>query len=254
MARELTKQELDDLLGAYALDALDDDEREQVEAYLERDPNARTTVEQYREATAHLSQPTSEAPLDLWHRIEGALDDRRPGTGSEAIALETRRARRHRRAYTTLAAAAAVLVIGFLGVKVVQQDDRIDELAGEVEAGGGGVLAAARTASSDPRAERVELAADDGGLAARIVYLPDGEGFMVDDNLTELAPGRTYQLWALVGDRDSPQAISAGVLGRDPGVAAFNVPGPVVGFAITDEAAPGVASSRNSPLLQGDVT
>ena len=42
MARELSGQELDDLLGAYALDAVDGDEREQVEAYLDREPAART--------------------------------------------------------------------------------------------------------------------------------------------------------------------------------------------------------------------
>ena len=77
---------------------------------------------------------------------------------------------------------------------------------------------------------------------------------MLDDNLAELVPGRTYQLWALVGDRRSPEVISAGVLGPDPGVTAFNVGGPVVGFAITDEVAPGVASSDNAPLVQGQVS
>jgi hypothetical protein len=38
VARELSRRELDELLGAYALDAVDDDEREQVEAYLDRTP------------------------------------------------------------------------------------------------------------------------------------------------------------------------------------------------------------------------
>ena len=45
MARELTKQELDDLLGVYALDAVDGEERDQVEEYLDRDPTARARVE-----------------------------------------------------------------------------------------------------------------------------------------------------------------------------------------------------------------
>ena len=85
------------------------------------------------------------------------------------------------------------------------------------------------------------------------MYLPDGEGYLLDDNLATLVPGRTYQLWALVGDRRAP-AISAGVLGADPGVTAFKVAGPVVGFAITDEVAPGVVSSEQAPVLQGDVS
>lgn len=253
MARALTDQELHELLGAYALDAVEGDEREQIERYLERDRSARTLVAQYREVTALLAQPSSEAPVDLWQRIEDALDERelrRPD--STVVSLEDRRSRARRRFAAALAAAAAALVIGVLGVKVVQQDDRIDDLAGRV--GEGGILAAARNAVSDPRAERVALASDNGDLEARIIYLPNGEGFVVDDNLDELDAGRTYQLWALVGDPRSPEAISAGVLGRDPGVTAFKVGGPVVGFAITDEPAPGVASPDDPPVVQGEVS
>ena len=146
------------------------------------------------------------------------------------------------------------MLIAVLGVKVVQQDDRIDQLADRVDDRGGGVLAAARNAVDDPRAERVSLSSPDGGMEARVVYLPDGEGYVLDDNLAKLVPGRTYQLWALLGDRSAPRVISAGVLGADPGVAAFKVAGPVVGFAITDEVAPGVVTSDQAPLLQGDVS
>jgi anti-sigma-K factor RskA len=252
MARELTDQELNELLGAYALDAVDGDEREQIERYLERDQNARTTVAQYREVTALLAQPSTEAPIDLWQRIEDALDEREPRPAPTVVSLESRRSGRRNRIAAVVAAAAAVLVIGVLGVKLVQQDDRIDDLAGRV--GDGGILAAARSAVSDPRAERVELASEDGDVEARIVYLPNGEGFVVDDDLGELDPGHTYQLWALVGDPRSPRTISAGVLGRDPGVTAFTVGGPVVGFAITDELAPGVVSSDNRPLATGEVS
>jgi Anti-sigma-K factor rskA len=253
MARELSHQELEDLLGAYALDAVDGDELEQVEEYLEHDSAARARVAQYREATALLAQPDVEAPLDLWRRIEDSLEARQPDKGSAVVAIETRRSRSRRRLATAIAAAAAAVLIAVLGVKLVQQDDRIDDLAGRVD-GGGGVLAAARNALSDPQAERISLASSDGRLEARIVYLPDGEGYVLDDNLSELTPDRTYQLWALVGDRRAPKAISAGVLGSDPGVTAFKVNSPVVGFAITDEAAPGVTAPEQPPLLQGDVS
>ncbi len=254
MARELSSQELDDLLGAYALDAVDGEEREQVEAYLDREPAARTRVAEYREATALLSQPSTEAPVELWQRIEESLDEHRAPRGSTVVAIETRRTRTRRRLGVGIAAAAAAVLIAVLGVKVVQQDDRIDQLADRVDDRGGGVLAAARNAVDDPRAERVSLTSPDGGPEARIVYLPDGEGYLLDDNLATLVPGRTYQLWALVGDRRTPRAISAGVLGADPGVAAFKVAGPVVGFAITDEVAPGVDSPGQAPLLEGDVS
>jgi hypothetical protein len=41
MNRRLTPAEMDELLGAYALDAVDADEREQIEAVLEENPRAR---------------------------------------------------------------------------------------------------------------------------------------------------------------------------------------------------------------------
>jgi anti-sigma-K factor RskA len=254
MARELSRRELDDLLGVYALDAVDGDERAQVEAYLEREPAARARVAEYREATALLTQPVAEAPDGLWQRIEASLGEHRAPRGATVVAIETRRTRTRRRIVAGIAAAAAAVLIALLGVKVVQQDDRIDQLANRLDDRGGGVLAAARNAIDDPRAERVSLRSPDGSMEARVVLLPDGEGYVLDDNLATLVPGRTYQLWALVGDRRSPRVISAGVLGADPGVTAFNVAGPVVGFAITDEVAPGVVSSVQPPLLQGDVS
>jgi hypothetical protein len=148
--------------------------------------------------------------------------------------------------------AAAVAVVCTLSVKIVQQDDRIDELSRE--AGTGSVLAAAETASRDPNAAQVTLSSTDGALEARAVYLPDGEGFLVENNLRPLPPDRTYQLWALPGGPGAEPPISAGVLGPDPGVTAFRVQGPVTAFAITDEHSPGAASPTNPALIQGGVT
>jgi anti-sigma-K factor RskA len=97
------------------------------------------------------------------------------------------------------------------------------------------------------------MSSTDGTVKASVVYLPDGEGFLVDDSLRALPSDRTYQLWALMGDAQPAQAVSAGVLGPDPGVAAFRAQGPVVAFAITDERAPGVASPSSPPVVQGTV-
>ena len=47
--------ELDALLGAYALDALDPDERAQVDEYLARNPGARAEVDELRETAAALA-------------------------------------------------------------------------------------------------------------------------------------------------------------------------------------------------------
>jgi len=64
--------ELDALLGAYALDALDAAERAAVDAYLERVPAARAEVDELLEATALLASARVDperAPPSLWSRI-----------------------------------------------------------------------------------------------------------------------------------------------------------------------------------------
>jgi anti-sigma-K factor RskA len=254
VARELSRRELDELLGAYALDAVDD-EREQVEEYLARTPEARSLVAEFRETAALLAHSGTEAPTGLWERIEQTLEEDPPKLAAPraaAVGLESRRARLRRRAAVVVAAAAAVVVVVLLTVKVVQQGDRIDELGREARAGS--VLAAAESASRDPRADRVALSSTDGTLEARVVYLPGGDGFLLQSNLRALPPDRTYQLWALMGGSITERPISAGVLGPDPGITAFRVHGPVVGFAITDEQSPGVVSPGSPPLMQGAVS
>jgi anti-sigma-K factor RskA len=256
VARELSRRELDDLLGAYALDAVDNDEREQVEAYLDRTPEARSVVAEYRETAALLAQSGTEAPPGLWERIEQTLEEEPPQLAppppERAVAFESRRTRPRRGIAAAVGVAAAVVLVAFLTVKVVQQDDRIDELGRATETGS--VLAAAETASRDPNAARVTLSSTDGALEAHAVYLPDGDGFLVQHNLRPLPPDRTYQLWALLGGPGAEQPISAGVLGPDPGVTAFRVQGPVAGLAITDEQAPGAVSPSNPVLIQGAVS
>jgi hypothetical protein len=116
------------------------------------------------------------------------------------------------------------------------------------------MLAAADSASRDPRADRVALSSTDGALEARIVYLRGGDGFLLQSNLRTLPPDRTYQLWALMGGSSPERPISAGVLGPDPGIAAFRVHGPVVGLAITAEESPGAVSPGSPPLIQGAVS
>jgi len=118
--------------------------------------------------------------------------------------------------------------------------------------------------NATPTAARFDHALDQAGAreitlkgngndVARVVVLPDGTGYLRNDHLAPLDQRRTYQLWALMGDPTHPTAISAGVLGNDPKVAAFNVKAPVVAFALTDEQAGGVVSSQNQPVAVGTV-
>jgi hypothetical protein len=256
VGRELTAAELRELLGAYALDAVDDDECAQVERFLERSPDARHEVAQLREVASLLVQPDREAPRSLWQGIEQALEVEPP-----ALAVADERPRRsppwfRRPLFTRLAVVGAGLGVIALVVTVVvlsqdmsDQEDRVQELAQRVEQSR--VREDALAMATDPEAQTANLDARDGERAATVVAMPDGHGYFVADDLPVLREGRTYQLWAMTGEPDEPRVVSAGILGRDPGVAAFQGPASSFGFAVTDEQAPGVERSEGPLVAEG---
>lgn len=256
MATELSRDELEALLGAYALDAADADERDQVEQYLERNPHAAALVDEYRETVALLAYPGTEPPPALRDRIEQLLTEEPPRLQTPphpgAVTPGSRRTRSRRRIVSIAAVAAALLALITLSLRVVQQNHHINDIT--TRATSARLRTVAESASHDPRATNVNLFSADGSLRARIVYLPDGQGYLVDTNLTKLTRDRTYQLWALVGDPHSASAISAGVLGPNPNITAFKIRSPVVGFAITEEDSPGVVFLTNPALLQGTIS
>ena len=249
--------EIEELLGAYALDAVDDDERRQVDEYLRRNPSARDEVARMQHVAADLAYGDVEAPVELWPRIELALEHVPPPLelpDHELAVLPSRqgaRPQRSRRAVVAGLAAAAVLVTGVLGFEVVRQQRLIDDVAGRLQ--GHGVRALAESARREPEARTVTLRSHGGQFHADVVYLRRGQGYLVGADMDPLPADRTYQLWALVGDRNEPITISAAVLGPAPRTAAFTVRGRVVGFMITEEAAPGAAGATTAPLLQGGV-
>jgi hypothetical protein len=144
------------------------------------------------------------------------------------------------------ATAAAALVIGVLGVQVVRQDQRIDEL--RTALGSETMLRAANLALTDPGAHQARLRSVDGTVTATAVVLPDGTGYLMAEDMPALARDRTYQLWG----QTSGGLISLGLLGSHPAaVVAFQATDGVAALAITDERAPGVVSSTNPPALAG---
>jgi len=244
MSGTYSHQDIEDLLGAFALDAVDDDERDIVEGHLAGCPRCRAEVERHRETAALLAQGGERAPEGVWDRIAEALDEAPPALGLAPVA---RRTIPLRLAALTMAVAAAVAL--FLGVTLGRHDnhrlDNIDKLAQAIQEAN--VNGAAFAALSDPAAEQVKLASADGKASARVVRLPDGTGYLVPGTLAPLPSGRVYQLWAVRSDAK----ISLGVLGADPGVSAFRMTGPVSAYAVTDEAAGGVATTANQPVIVG---
>jgi hypothetical protein len=249
-----THSEIQELLGAFALDAVDDDERHLVEAHLAVCPRCRGEVATHRETAALLAHSGDRAPEGVWARITENLEEAPPEIDLAPMAsLDVARERRSRRSISLRAAAAlgavAAALTAFFGWQIGAQDRRLDRFAAEFHelAAKDGLRRAATAALAQPDAEEVRLASFDGKTGVRIVRLPNGTGFAVADGLPALPADQTYQLWALRPDAK----ISLGLLGQDPDVAPFQMVGPVQGYAITAEVAGGVKETTQSPVVLG---
>ena len=237
----MSHEEIQELLGAYALDAVDPDEAAEIELHLRDCPRCRAEVAEHRETAAFLAHAGADAPADVWDRIATTIDVPAP-----VIPMAPRLGERSRRGGTwsrgvALVGVAAAMVIAVLGLQVRNQDRRIDELAAELAASDGGFAAAV----SHRDAQMLELEGD----TAIPVVVTGGKAWLQAAALPKLEEGRTYQLWGAAGD----ELVSIAVLGRDPGVISFDVEGYAL-LAITEEDAPGVVKSANPPVVAGEVS
>jgi hypothetical protein len=249
----LAHEEIQELLGAYALHAVDPDEAEIVERHLEGCPRCRAEVEGHREVATRLGNSGGDAPDGLWDRIASQLEEspppmrlNLPGGPGTVIPLAPRRRERGNRYVAAALGTAAALAIAVLAAQVVRQQDRLDRMQSALDETT--LAAAANQAFSDPDAVKTHLTSSDGEVVGTAVVLPDGTGYLMAHELPGLANDRTYQLW---GDTGRTSLVSLGVLGADPTTVAFQAGGDVSLLAITAEEAGGVSSSKNPPVMSG---
>jgi hypothetical protein len=247
MDRELTPDEIAELLPAYALDAVDDDERVAIEAYLEARPEERDDVADLQIAASMLAHAGGPPPDGVWERLETIISTTPPPERlvpptvlipRSAPASETTRVDRR---WRWVAAAAAVVALAFGGLWLVDRGDDGGGAAGDT-------AALAATAMTAPGARHATLTDDDGTALATAVVAPDGSGYLTSE-LPAAPAGHTYQLWGIT----RTGTISLGVLGREPRTVAFQAAVPTQSLAITTEVAGGVPASRNAPDAVGDV-
>jgi anti-sigma-K factor RskA len=224
----MSHDEASDLLGAYALDAVDGDEFVELEEHLETCPRCRAELDSLRDVAAAMGNSVEPVPEGLWSQIVLRLPDRRdeepppmpelardvrtpfrsPGTGS------TSRRRRTIVGAVGAIAVAAAAVAAVLGIGLVQADNRVSHLQDASPAATAALRAPGHHVvvldSSTTKSEQ-----------AKVVVLPSGQGYLVSSTLPALDNGRTYQLWAIEGN----QPISLGLLGAAPSQAAFTMAG-----------------------------
>jgi Anti-sigma-K factor rskA/Putative zinc-finger len=244
MAGRMTHAEIEELLGAYALDAVEGGERDELEAHVVVCPRCAWEVTSHREVAAALAHAGSPAPEGVWDRIAGSLVEAPPALDLSRVASSGASRGRRRGAAIGLVAAAAA-VTAFLSFEVVRQEQRVNRITDAMEQRG--LEQAAASVSADAKAQRVTLRSDDGGIFAQTAVQQDGISYLVRHNLPQLPEGRTYQLWGSVGTRN----VSLGVLGQSPGVVAFTVSGEVTTVAVTEEESGGSISPTGRPVVRG---
>lgn len=182
--------DLHHLAAAYALDALDDEERRAFEAHYPSCSICSAEVTDYRETAAHLAAGTaSEPPPELKARLMAEIATTRqiaPLVPDRVVDLAERKRRNApRQRVLALAAAAIVAVVGFVaGLQFAGSGDDLDDVL---------VAFDART---------LELQGDAGD--ARIVWSESQDrGVLIANGLAEPGEGRAYELWLI--DAAGPQ-------------------------------------------------
>lgn len=192
------------LVGAYAVDALDPDERTLFEAHLGGCADCRDEVASLREAGAMLSALTeTPPPTSLKDRVLADVATVRPlppDLSNAELPRPTDLATRRRRWLpAALVAAAAVAVVG-AGAVVVQPWDR--------DQGTEQQLTATQQVLRADDAEEVSLDLD--GASARLVRSPElGKAVLVTQDMPSAPEGKVYQLWL---QDDAGSMIPAGLM------------------------------------------
>src|SRR3984885_3953872 len=137
----MSHDEASDLLGAYALDAVDGDEFTELEAHLETCPRCRAELDSLRDVAAAMGNSVEPPPEGLWSQIAVRLPefqgDQEPppmprlvGEGdspfrSPAPQVGSRPRRRVMLTTVGAVAVAAAAVAIVLGIGLVQADNKV---------------------------------------------------------------------------------------------------------------------------------
>ncbi len=231
----ITHDQTEDLLAAYALDAVEAIEHGQIESHLNQCPRCATQLMALRDVASALGNCVVPVPERLWSVISSRLsvpeqDEPPPplwkiapraGRTEKAArsSAKTPRSRTGRRSLmvATSVATAAGAAAAVLGLSLVRISDQNQRLQAQIGSNPSSAVAALET----PGHTLVSLHAPNHAQLAQFVLLPSGRGYLVSSALPTLTADRTYQLWGIIGG----QTISLGLLGPAPTQAAFTVAG-----------------------------
>ncbi len=224
------------LTGAYAVDALEADERARFERHLAGCDDCQLEVASFRDATTALAvASTTPAPPGMRSAVLNEVDRTRQVSPLTA----TPSAGRTRQASWLAAAAAAVVAVGLAGL-LIRAQGRIDDLEQTSE------LALA------PDAESVVLAGSPD-TELRLTWSDQlGRGVLVGGRVADPGPGSDYQLWIVADGEPRSLGVFEPDGGRvELGIGDLPAPGDIV--AITIEPDGGSPAPTTEPGLSATV-
>ncbi len=226
--------ELHDLTAGYALDALDDTERELYERHLPGCDRCQEELASFWEVAGALAVGAGGPPPSLALR-ERILESAR---AEQQTVVPFERKRRIAPVYAALTAIAAAVVIG-LGLYANSLNGTLDTTRAALSA-----QERAAAVLTDPDASTVALASGNGHL----VVADDGTAVLVLHGLEDAPEGKTYETWVIEGSTP----IAAGTFETRNGRAIVPVPrsvraGAVV--AVTVEKDGGSTVPTQAPII-----
>jgi anti-sigma-K factor RskA len=225
-----------DLLAAYALDAVENEDRFGIEQHLAQCPRCQAEIDGYRDVAAAIGNSVENVPETLWSSISSRLIERpidgvpsmppmflrsdcdQGGHRREGVDTTRRRPSMWRTSTRAVIAVAAMTVLAFLGISLAHANNQNAQLRGAL---GETAHTTVGAALDTPGHRLISLTNARHQESAQFVVLPVGRGYLVKSNLPLLSAKETYQLWGVVNG----QPISIGILGRDPGQVTFTLAG-----------------------------
>lgn len=256
----MTHEETQELLAAYALDAVDEPERGDLERHLDECLRCSSELDALRGVTSAMGNVSEPASVELWQRISEHLYDDVSTSTSPLHTIESphdfvmpitaRRDAPTRRSKVIVGvlSVAAAAVVGVLSYNLVQVNDHVSQLTTALGVADRGAAVAAESA---PGHVDVTLSNSHVGNLAKFVLL-NGHGYMVSSKMSTLSTAQTYQLWGIINGKP----ISIGLMGAHPSNVEFTVASELTPseLAVTIEPAGGTSTPTTPIVASGPVT
>lgn len=231
--------EIHTLTGAYALDALPEDERRAFEEHLAQCAACRQEVDEFAVTAAELGASGYETPpADLKASVMAEIDTVRQEV--PVTRLTPLRSRRLATALTAAAASIAVFVAVALGIQSSRIAGERDEVRQE--------LAQVLDVVTSDDATTLETTGPEGSTATVVASPSLGEAVFIASGMPEAPRNQVYELWLI----SSTGAEPAGLLDIDNGQGTHVMRGDmsgVVAIGVTVEPAGGSSQPTSDPIM-----